>query len=176
MSLVEDKKTILLIIAIVVVGVLGVYAYNLALKGGKPAAPGTAETQVETVPVPKVTVSIKTAEQEVKRTRQTINLIAVAGGEEKGTATRSYTGSDYMVTAVGMLPSPGAGNFYMAWLESDTASPSRLMTEKLGLADPGQYAVVFSTANDVFQYNRMIITLETNDDDQPETTVLEGAF
>ncbi len=174
----KDKNTLLLIVAIVVVVGLGFFVYKSAVKpGAKPEEEVTTQPGERIVPSPKVTVNIEKKVEEARKTRQETKLIEMATGLEKGTTTRSFNGTKYLLAAVASLPNPGVGKYYQGWVESRTATPARLAADRMALADTGEYALVFSsTQYDFFKYEKVVITLEQTDDDQPETAVLEGTF
>lgn len=118
-------------------------------------------------PSPETTVSTTGDEQQTE-------LEAVGGYEGEGEATRSVEGGRFKASLSVKLPDPPPGKFYQAWLERKTP----LATFPIGrlVKDGEDWRVEIDQTRDATAYSNVIVSLESTDDSQRETSVLEGSF
>jgi hypothetical protein len=105
-------------------------------------------------------------------------LQPVGNDNYSAVATRKYENGLYTHTIIADLPDPEEGTFYQGWLfkgNPDDSDYSIVSTGKLRIAKGG-YLLDFESGTDYSDYQRVVITLENNLDDKPETYVLEGSF
>lgn len=99
-------------------------------------------------------------------------LTDVTGGASTGMATRKFEEGVFEHTVMAALPEPGTGKFYQGWLVRDG---ELLSTGKLSEIKGGWY-LEYLQDKDYSDYDKVWVTLEEKDDNQPETHVLEGSF
>ena len=101
-----------------------------------------------------------------------IPLMAVNDYSGSGSATRSFVDGIFMHTVKADLADPAEGNFYEGWLVKGSEFFSTGKLEK----DGDMYVLQFESNEDSRDYKTVVITEETEADDQPEEHVLEGEF
>jgi hypothetical protein len=119
---------------------------------------------------------IKDTQAAIENSRTLIDLRDVSGQGRSGSATRSSDGTTFLLTISAQLPGPEAGRYYEGWLLSSRETPAELSVGRLFQADPGVYALVFSSERSLYGYERVTVTLEVAEDGKPETYILEGSF
>lgn len=89
-----------------------------------------------------------------------------------GLATRKVESGKLVVTILANLPDLETGKFYQGWLssESDLLSTGELEEKK------GGWYLQFSTTENKKSLSKVMVTLETKKDLQPEEKILEGQF
>lgn len=103
------------------------------------------------------------------------DLGAVEGTTGSGAAYLARTSNklEHLVTAT--LPEPEAGKFYEGWLVKTGSNPPEFTsTGKMFKTPEGQWRLEYVTDEAFDGYNSIVITVEQDDDGQPETHVLEG--
>lgn len=113
-------------------------------------------------------------EEDVERA----SLRDVSGGGASGLATRNYDGEEFTHSILAALPETETGKFYEGWLvlgEEGDEEYSILNTGKLQQSKGG-FLLEFSSDQDLSDYQKVIVTLEENDDSTPEDHILEGSF
>ena len=98
----------------------------------------------------------------------------VTGGVGGGIATRFYTGGKFEHTILAELPEPGVREWYEGWLIRNEPF-SVIYTGKLRVTKGG-FLLEFTETTDLRDHAKVVVTLETKDDQKPETHVLEGEF
>src|SRR3989344_3716923 len=73
------------------------------------------------------------------------------------------------------LTDPPQGQFYVAWLAKSSGDKNLLKLGKLQ-KDKDSYSISFNQDGDFSSYKVAIVTLETNDDNNAEVKILEGAI
>lgn len=89
-----------------------------------------------------------------------------------GLATRKVESGKLVVTILANLPDLETGKFYQGWLsnDNDLLSAGKLEEKK------GGWFLQFSTTEDKKALGKVMVTLETKNDLQPEEKILEGQF
>jgi hypothetical protein len=99
-------------------------------------------------------------------------LADVRGGDSIGIATRKTESGKFEHTIIASLPDPGPDEFYQGWLaKGEEIIPTAKMEEK-----KGGWVLSYTTDEARQDYDQAVVSLETQDDDQPEEKVLEGEF
>jgi len=107
-----------------------------------------------------------------------VTLKDVLGGGASGLATRNFSEAGFKHTVLAALPDPGSGNYYDGWLvrgEEGDLDYSVMETGRL-LRSKGGYLLEYSDNNNLLDYTKVWVTLESKDDGEPEVKVLEGSF
>lgn len=102
----------------------------------------------------------------------------VTGGGSFGTAYRNeFSQADgFTHEVIAVLPGPIDGNFYEGWLVNPDTNDF-ISTGKMGVTDDFlAFNLKFTSATDYTDHPKVVITLETTEDNTPETHVLEGSF
>ena len=99
-------------------------------------------------------------------------LTDVTGKGALAIVSRKFTQGKYEYNLLASLPETEDGKFYQVWLsrQNDQISVGKLEEEK------GGWILNFTTGEDKADYNRVTVTRETKDDNQPEEKILEGEF
>lgn len=107
-----------------------------------------------------------------------ISLSDVSGGTGTGLATRKFDGGPFIHSVLAALPDLSSGTFYEGWLvrgEVGDEDYSVLSTGKLRQSKGG-YLLEFSSSQDLSDHSQVVVTVESMDDGEPETHILEGSF
>ena len=107
-----------------------------------------------------------------------IALEDVQGETATGLATKDYADSEYKHSVLAALPDLESGTYYNGWLvrgEEGEVDYSVVNSGKLRQSKGG-YLLEYSSNKDLSDYTTVWVTLETKDDDNPETRVLESEF
>lgn len=164
----------LLIIAIVLMlAVGGFILWQLQDAGDEEVATTETQAPIESEPINETSMP---AEEQVERTRvATAELTAVNGYIASGSAERWSADMLYMHEVIAELPELPAGKFYEGWLVGETVVSTGRLENEL----PGEWSLVYSSEEDLFNHNQIVITEETEAnglDGIPEIHVLEGSF
>lgn len=160
-----------LIIVLILVGLILFFRGGEEVKETTEQAPEIAVQDVEESLSSRLGISIP---EEVER----IALKDVRNEGASGLATRNFSQTGYDHTLLAALPELVSGTSYQAWLvrgEKGGEGYSVLTTGSLHQAKGG-YLLQYHNDADLTDYQRVMVTVETVVDNQPETTVLEGAF
>ena len=106
------------------------------------------------------------------------SLTDVGGGGASGLATRKYEDGTFTHTLLAALPDLQPGKFYQGWLIRGTEGDENyeiISTGQMRQAKGG-YLLEFSSADDLRDHARVLVSLESVNDQTPETRVLEGSF
>jgi len=116
------------------------------------------------------------AEGDAETTTETESTSLSPVGENTGeaTATRVYNEAEaeFTHTLTATLASPDEGYYYEGWLSD---GEDVISTGRLG-AEGEEYLLTYTSAEDLISYNEVIITLESDSDEEPGAHVLEGSF
>lgn len=96
----------------------------------------------------------------------------ITGGISSGMATRIFENGEFKHMVLADLPDPVTGVFYEGWLVKDNDFFS---TGKMRIAKGG-WVLEFESSIDYSDYNKVVVTQELIDDENPETHILEGEF
>lgn len=120
-------------------------------------------------------LSITSSEEE--QNIETTVLEAVGDYEGSGTATRVFNelAGVFTHTVTVQLDEPAEGMFYQGWLTRQDPVVGYFSTGMLE-KDGDNYVLTYIADEDQSDYNQVVITEESEDDDEPETHVLEGSF
>lgn len=144
--------------------------------------------QIENItPTPTLTQEqVKGVKQEleniVSRTLPTdaeqATLRDVSGQGAQGFATRKFENQQFELTILADLPSPQPNNFYQAWLVKGQPDQEDFNLISLGKLNSrkGGWILDFTSNLDLTDHQGLVVTLETTDDQTPETHILEGNF
>jgi hypothetical protein len=105
-----------------------------------------------------------------------VKLEDVADTSGSGEATRLYKDGQFTLRASAELPIPQDNYFYEGWLvRSDPLD--FISAGKMTLETDGKYYLSFVVNNDYMDYNKVVITLEPDDDNfSPAAHIIEGEF
>jgi len=110
---------------------------------------------------------------------ETATLAAVGTYTGSGTATRLFSGGDFLHTVTAQLDPPATGKFYEGWLVHQTASgPDFFSTGKM-VTDGVNWTLSYSASQNYPNHSHVVVTEETESlglDNNPEAHVLEGDF
>jgi hypothetical protein len=96
----------------------------------------------------------------------------ITGGTSSGMAIRIFEDGKFKHMVLADLPEPVTGVFYEGWLVKDNDFFS---TGKMRIAKGG-WILEFESNVDYSDYNKVVVTQELIDDENPETYILEGEF
>jgi len=102
-------------------------------------------------------------------------LTDVTGGSSTGTATIVRKDGQLIHSVIASLPTPRNGYVYEGWLVKEEPELQFISTGVLE-EDEGQYTLAVGLYNEYTGYDKVVITLEAEVDETPETHVLEGSF
>ncbi len=102
-------------------------------------------------------------------------LADVNGGQLRGEGGIYRNFGVYNVYAKIKLDKPKNNDFYQAWV-SNPKTNEYFSIGKMESDSIGQYNVSYNTDNIHPNFDRIIVTLETKDDDQPEKHLVEGTI
>ena len=100
-------------------------------------------------------------------------LTDVDGEEAVGLATRDYEDGQFEHTVIASLPETAETEFYQGWLVDEEGE--MVATEKLEEVKGG-WVLSYTTDEDKTDCDRVVVTREAEDDNEPEEVVLEGQF
>ena len=103
------------------------------------------------------------------------NLTAVNGKEGTATFVTVNDGKNFALVIEAKLPDPGVGQNYYAWLGTSLSDKNLVPMGKLQ-KNGDKFMLSFNQTGDYSKYKAVIVTLESNDDNIPETHVLEGTI
>lgn len=118
-------------------------------------------------------------------TRQTLPADAeqailrdVTGENSSGIATRNFQNQVFQLNVLADLPVPDDNSFYEAWLVRGQADDPDFDVKYAGKLSrsKGGWLLDQALGEDLRSHNGVVITEESNDDQQPETHILEGSF
>lgn len=101
-------------------------------------------------------------------------LTDVTGGSSSGTAYILRKNGQLFHTVTARLPEPTGGEFYEGWLVKQFPRLSFFSTGKMKLLNNGQYFLTFNADEEYPEFDQVVITIEKDDDSNPERHVLEG--
>lgn len=101
-----------------------------------------------------------------------VDKASLQGLSGSGIATRDLMTTPADVTVLADLPDPDSGKFYEAWVGNgtDTKLLGRLRVAK------GGYLLDANLSSSLSSYNKVIVSIESVDDNNIEQTVLQGSF
>ena len=104
-------------------------------------------------------------------------LIDVTGGNSSAIATRSISENNLDINILADMPVPEQGR-YTVWITEGQPNSEGYNQTKLGnlTANKGGWVLQFSGASELQTQNRVVISREETDDNQIETTIMEGQF
>lgn len=175
------KTKILIIVLVLIALVLGIMIYQ----GGVSVSPQPSGLQPTSV-LPPTSVSPQTGGAKAPQppsdfAQENILLSDVSGGSAFGGANRyAKDGRFYIGILVQKLPDPPAGQFYEGWLsqagkEGDGLPLGTMIKEEKG-DFAGSYALGYAVAQNLRQYTKVLVTLQTVKDGKPEKVILTGTF
>ena len=135
------------------------------------ATPTSAVEQVKGV---KEELELKTRTTLPTDAEQTV-LRNVSGSGGSGIATRKWDGLRYEHTILADLPNLKIGEFYAGWLvkgQPTEAGFNLRSSGKLKLVKGG-WVLDYTTGLNLMEHKGVVVTRETNDDNQPEVHMLE---
>lgn len=101
-----------------------------------------------------------------------ITLSPVSGQDGSATVLTVADGEELVLAIEANLADPG-DKFYFAWLSSNSSNQNLQLLGKLEEKE-GKYILPASAKGPLSNYQKLVITLESNEDNKPETVVLEG--
>jgi hypothetical protein len=99
-------------------------------------------------------------------------------GDGSAIATRKMENNTFTHSVLADLPDPETGKFYQAWLvrgEEADEDYSIVLTGRMQVAKGG-WVLEYSTTQNLEDHNRVLVTLESVNDQKAEDVVLEGEF
>jgi hypothetical protein len=100
--------------------------------------------------------------------------VANSGGEGEG--SRFYKDGQFTLEIVSELPFPKDDYFYECWIIRDEPA-DHISAGQLIQETDGKYHLKFIVNSDYTDYNKLVITLEPDDDDfSPAAHILQGEF
>ncbi len=104
-------------------------------------------------------------------------LSAIGDSHAEGAATSDYVDGTFHHLVVATLPDPPEGYFYEGWLVRSRPFDFFSTGEFIQHVDDLKWYLVYESEDDRRDYNKVIVTLEPNDNDlAPAEHVLEGVF
>ena len=105
-----------------------------------------------------------------------IELNDVSQTEAYGVAYILYNdvGTTYFVSA--QLPKLSEGEYYEGWLVKENPEPKYVPGGKLTWLADNEYSLYFESDEELSEYNVAWVTLERDDDGEPEKNMLDGIF
>jgi len=101
----------------------------------------------------------------------------VSGGYGVGLATKTVIGDEFIFSVSAQLSPPPDGKFYEAWLVKRTPEPDVIPIGKLMNSETQHlWETTLRTLLEYSEYRQVSITLEKEDDNVPEKTILRGTF
>lgn|SRR3990167_4456630 len=100
---------------------------------------------------------------------------AVEGKSGKANVIAVSDGKTFSLVLEAKLADSPQGQFYTAWLSKSTDDKNPFKLGKLQ-KDKSSYSISFNQDGDFSSYKIAIVTLETNDDNNAEIKILEGAI
>jgi hypothetical protein len=100
----------------------------------------------------------------------------LTGGTAEGTVSAGFSVDQYSLEAVfNNLPEPQGTDFYEGWVVRRGISSSIISTGRAVQEDGGTYSNVFTSSDDLTEYDFYVLTLEPDDGDPaPADHILEG--
>lgn len=99
-------------------------------------------------------------------------LRAVDGQSGSVTAVAVADGENLALAVEASLADP-SGKFYYAWLSYDSGNKNLQLLGKLEEKE-GKYVLPANVKGPLTNYQKLVITIESNEDNRPETVILEG--
>lgn len=92
-------------------------------------------------------------------------------------ATREVTDEGTTVSVLADLPDPETG-FYQAWIQRGEEGEEEFERISLGrlTVAKGGYVTEYSSADDLSDYDQVVLSQETSQDSEPEEILIEGSF
>ena len=106
----------------------------------------------------------------------TADLVAENGQTGSGIATRQFMDSMFIHGLTVTLADPPAGQFYAGWLIENGDANTAVLTGKLINQADGSYSLDYSSPVDYRSYSEVLVTLQTAENQAPQTPVLSGTF
>lgn len=106
-----------------------------------------------------------------------VDLKDISGGESSGLATRNYQNGVFTHAVLADLPDPSEG-YYEGWLIKGKEGDKDyrfISTGRLKIAKGG-FMLEFSSGRDYSDYSRVVVSLESKNDNKPDKPILEGNF
>ncbi len=162
-------KALLIVIGMVVVIGGGWYWLKKTVKPEEKAAVGNNMVVNE-----RIVRKYEEAKLGLSDNSEKINLSSVGKIKGLGMAVREVSGEVFLHTILAELPDPEVGKFYEGWLvrESDK---SVVYSGRLELRKGG-WMLEYVGKKDLNDHKLVVVTLESKDDQKPETHILEGRF
>jgi len=104
-----------------------------------------------------------------------VTLRAVNGKQGNASVIAVNDGKNFSLVLEATLADPSAGQNYTAWIAKSSTSADLMMLGKLEKND-GKYSISFSKTGDFTAYKLVVVTLQIDNSDKPQTRVLEGSL
>lgn len=104
-----------------------------------------------------------------------VNLKLVGASAGKATVLKVSEGENFVLLVEAILPDLPSGQNYAGWLATSSSDRNPMSLGKLEKNDE-KFTLSFDQNGDYSKYKVVIITSETNDDNKPETRLLEGTI
>lgn len=110
--------------------------------------------------------------------RQEIALKSNAGQAATGYVNREYNQSNFTINLLADLPEPQAGEFYNLWIAQGQSGDENYSLMSLGRINSvkGGYVLEYQSTENLRDYNQVIISKETQADENIEQMILTGSF
>jgi len=142
----------------------------------------TQKEEAIQIPEPQ-TLSVETTLEDKFNTQipddvEKAELKDVVGGTGSAVATRKFENNTFTHSVLADLPDPESGKFYQAWLVKGNLGEEGYAQVSTGrvVMGKGGWKVDYKSQADLSENNKVVISLETRDDNTIETKVLEGSF
>jgi len=119
--------------------------------------------------------SCSTTQTNDEMLRETAELFSVNNFDGSGVATRSFIGGEFNHIVTAELDDPTDGSFYEGWLIREPKAGDFFSTGKMEKVG-SEYFLEYMSGKNYPDHNTVVITLEQNDDGEPEEHILEGTF
>ena len=102
-------------------------------------------------------------------------LVAANGQTGAGVATRQVVDGIFVHGVTAVVADPPAGQFYAGWLVSGNDIVHAVYTGKF-VKQADSYSLDYSSPIDYREYSEVLVTLQTAENQAPQTTILSGTF
>lgn len=104
-----------------------------------------------------------------------VTMLPADGVEASAIANRVWTGKEFVHTISAKMKKAETGTHYEGWLAKSSSDKNFIKTGKFE-SDDSDYYLEYKSKENLSDYNYVIVTLEKNDDNTPEETILIGNF
>ena len=102
------------------------------------------------------------------------DLVDVTGGTSSGIGYILRKDGQLFHTVMARLPEPTGGEFYEGWLVKQFPRVTFFSTGKMRKLESGEYFLALNADEEYPEFDQVVITIETQDDGNPERHVIEG--